>query len=176
MLILFVPTSILTIRRKNMETTKPTIDQPFTVLSGPCFKNKCLTRQNCARGPHHGDSAHAQKFAPRSFRLPKARWNTLQVCVNLGVFDIRKKKHIAGYVPTFETTPLRGLFRNRQFSPVTSEQHILGSTNGKRAGIICSMYMYVNNIISLLVYVMQCRSIQICSMKFYSLQVSSILF
>ena len=180
-----VPISILTIRRKNMETTKPTIDPPFTVLSGPCFKTN-VWRGKIAREDLIMETLHMHKTLPLGVSaFPKARWNTLQVFVNLGVFDIWKK-HIAGYVPIYETTPLReqGLFRNRQ-CPVTSAAHLgINQWEEKiipffarlRAGIICSMYMYVNNMISVLLYAMQCCSIQICSIKFYSVQVSSILF
>ena len=54
-----------------METTKPTIDPPFTVLSGPCFKTN-VWRGKIAREDLIMETlAHAQNFAPRSFRLSK---------------------------------------------------------------------------------------------------------
>ena len=68
----------------------PTLHRSFWTL----FQTKCLTRQNCARGPHHGDSAHAQNFAPRSFHLSKGEVeHTSSLCES---WSFRQwKKHIA---------------------------------------------------------------------------------
>ena len=104
-----VPISILTIRRKNMETTKPTIDPPFTVLSGPCFKTN-VWRGKIAREDLIMETLPMHKTLPLGVSaFPKARWNTLQVFVNLGVFDIWKKTHsrIRSHLRNYATTRTR---------------------------------------------------------------------
>ena len=83
----------------------PTLHRSFWTL----FQNKCLTRQNCARGPHHGDSAHAQNFAPRSFRLSKGEVeHTSSLCESWS-FRYLKKTHsrIRSHLRNYATTRTR---------------------------------------------------------------------